>query len=379
MTFRRLAVNIIFSSCLLLMSNITKAQNLFVNAGFEEINLCVEHTAFCAPEAWFNIPATNILVNSKIAPVPKFGQMALVVPVGNVLANFNKPRYVYTAFCCPLVAGAKYSLSFYLSTTTVKFKQLAFYFTEKEPTFENINNLIHTPSIVVTPRQIDADSGSIWKHVHCGYTATGNERFCIITTAGFPIVEYEMKDAMNKSGDVLNFIDEIVFKSDSTMPVCPGYEIIKQSLYNQNYRHRDDILALPEVIKLPEIKPVVHFKNDTLTIAALLFDVNKFNIKPYVKKILDSLVQVLGQKKFLKIEVSGHTDNSGNQKNNQTLSEARAISIQQYIILQLPQFAEKIHATGKGQDFPIATNDTEAGREKNRRVEVVITYIDIVK
>jgi outer membrane protein OmpA-like peptidoglycan-associated protein len=127
------------------------------------------------------------------------------------------------------------------------------------------------------------------------------------------------------------------------------------------------------------VKPAVHFKNDTVTIAALLFDVGKYELKPNVKKILDSVITILGHKGFLKTEISGHTDSRGDLKKNQTLSEARAAAIQQYIITRLPQFTEKITTLGKGQNFPVATNDTEAGREKNRRVEIVITYFDIVK
>ena len=130
MVVRSIAINIIFSISLLLICNTVKSQNLLANPGFEEFNICVEYRALCAPEAWFNIPATNILVNSRVAPDPVSGHMLLIFPVGNVMANFNKPRFVYTGFCCPLTAGQKYTLSFFLNTATVNFKQLAFYFTD---------------------------------------------------------------------------------------------------------------------------------------------------------------------------------------------------------------------------------------------------------
>lgn len=379
MIIRSIAINIIFSFSILLICNAVKSQNLLANPGFEEFNICVEYRALCAPEAWFNIPATNILVNSRVAPDPVSGHMLLIFPVGNVMANFNKPRFVYTGFCCPLIAGQKYTLSFFLNTATVNFKQLAFYFTDTEPSSGNVNQLIKTPDLIITPQHIDSNNNQSWKHIKCNYIATGKEKFFIMGTAGIPPVVYDMKDAMNKSGDVLYFIDDIEFRPDSIMPPCNAFNTNKQYLYDQNYRHTNNVLALPEMVEEPKMKPVVHFKNDTITIAALLFDVGKYNIKPYVKNILDSLVAVIDHKNFLKIEVSGHTDNSGNQKSNQTLSEARATAIQQYIIHRLPRFAEKIHAAGKGQDVPIAPNDTESGREKNRRVEIVITYFEIAK
>jgi outer membrane protein OmpA-like peptidoglycan-associated protein len=187
---------------------------------------------------------------------------------------------------------------------------------------------------------------------------------------------FEMKDAMNRNGDVLYFIDDIALEGAPALPTCAAFDANRLSLYAQDSRHSDNIIALPEV---QYVKPVVHFKNDTVTIAALLFDVNKYDLKPNVKKILDSVIAVLGHKGFLKTEISGHTDSRGDLQKNQTLSEARAAAIQQYIIARLPQFTEKITTLGKGQNFPVATNDTEAGREKNRRVEIVITYFDIVK
>jgi len=130
--------------------------------------------------------------------------MVLIVPVGSVLANFNHPRYVYTGLCCPLVAGEKYDLSFYLNTANANFKQLAFYFTEKEPLLATVKNFPATPSVIITKENVDGDYKE-WKYVKCEYLATGNEKFFTITTAGLPDVDYSMGDAMNKSGDVLYF------------------------------------------------------------------------------------------------------------------------------------------------------------------------------
>jgi outer membrane protein OmpA-like peptidoglycan-associated protein len=373
MTVPKLAIHVFCSICCCCFFCHLQSQNLFANAGFEDINRCVEYHADCAPEAWFNIPATNILVNSRVAPRPVLGHMVLTVPIGNVMTNFNKPRYVYSGFCCPLVAGQKYSLSFFINTPKLPFQSLAFYFTAKEPTLGNVAQLIAAPSLIISAENIDADYKDNWKHVRADYSATGEEKFCIITTEGLPARNFDMKDAMNSSGDVLCFIDEILFKAANDLPVCENYNAIQLRLYEQDYRHTDDMIALPES------KPTVHFTNDTITIAALLFDVGKYDLKSNVKNKLDSLISVLAKKKFLKIEVSGHTDNSGNQQNNQVLSENRARAIQQYIITALPKFAEKIQSTGKGQNFPVAGNDTEAGRERNRRVEIVITYFDVVK
>jgi outer membrane protein OmpA-like peptidoglycan-associated protein len=367
----------LFGICLLQYSSTSQAQNLLANSGFEDINNCTEFHAFCAPEAWFNIPATNILVNNKIAPNPVSGNMVLVLPTGNVMANFNKPRYAYTGFCCALKAKEKYKLSFFIHTAGMPFQHLAVYFTEKEPTLNNVlQQTITQPSVLLTQKNIDSVHSSKWMHVQYEYEATGKERFLLLSAFASSGKTFEMKDAMNRSGDVLCFLDDIAFEGRPVLPTCAEYDANRLSLYAQDSRHNDNIIALPEI---QHVKPVVRFKNDTVTIAALLFDVGKYELKPNVKKILDSVIASLSKKGFLKTEISGHTDSRGDQQKNQILSEARAASIQQYIVAQLPQFAGKITTVGKGQNFPVATNDTDAGREKNRRVEIVITYFDIVK
>ena len=376
MMLRRLAIFFFSGICLLLIGVSSIAQNLFTNSSFEDINVCTEYHAFCAPEAWFNIPANNTLVNSRGAPAPVSGNMVLLLPAGNVMAKFNKPRYVYTVLCCPLKAKEKYQLSFFINTAGMPFRQLAIYFTDKEPTLGNVQQQTGSPSIVITEKNIDSVYKNKWMHVHYEYEAAGKERFFLLT--GFESTErtFEMKDAMNGSGDILYFIDDISLEGRPALPTCAAYDANRLSLYAQESRHTDNIIALPEV---QYVKPVVHFKNDTITIAALLFDIGKSDLKPNVKKILDSVITILGHKGFLKTAISGHTDSRGDLQKNQTLSEARATAIQQYITAKLPQFADKITTAGKGQNFPVATNDTEAGREKNRRVEIVITYFDIVK
>jgi outer membrane protein OmpA-like peptidoglycan-associated protein len=352
------------------------AQNLFANPGFEAINNCVEYKADCATEAWFNIPATNILVNGRKAPNALLGHMVLIVPVGNVMANFNKPRYVYTRFCCPLKKDTKYSLSFYLHTATLRFNGLAIYLTEKEPALSNINLLPAEPSIVISQQHIAEVPGKQWQFVKIDYTATGNEQYFIFTTKGLPLPEYKMENGMNKSGDVLHFIDEINFAPVQPGSLCADYEKNRDILFAYNYRHTDNY----PVYKEPErVKPVVQFINDTITIPGLLFDVNKSDIKPPAAKILDSLAAALQQQLFLQINITGHTDSTGKEKDNQLLSQSRAEAIKNYLAEKLPAKADKMTAAGKAALLPVAGNTTAAGRQRNRRVEIIITYIKSVQ
>lgn len=363
-----------FFYCFVLLqcSRDVPAQNLFANPGFEAINNCTEYKADCATEAWFNIPATNILVNGHKAPNALLGHMVLIVPVGNVMANFNKPRYVYSRFCCPLEKDKKYRLSFYLHTSTVSFNGLGIYLTEKEPALSTVNSLPATASIVISQQHISEVPGKQWQFVQTNYTATGNERYFVFTSKGLPLVEYKMENAMNKSGDVLYFIDEINFTQETPGTVCAGYEKNIETLFAYNYRHTDNY----PVFKEPEpVKPAVQFVNDTITIPGLLFDVNKSDVKPAVAKILDSVATALQPRMFLQINVTGHTDSTGKENENQVLSESRAAAIKNYLAEKLPAAKDKISAAGKAAQQPVAGNKTAEGRQRNRRVEIIITYI----
>lgn len=102
--------------------------------------------------------------------------------------------------------------------------------------------------------------------------------------------------------------------------------------------------------------------------SALLFDTGKSDLKPESKPALDGLASVLQKNAALKIEIGGHTDNVGDDSSNQTLSEQRAQSVFNALIAREIK-PEQVVWKGFGEARPIATNDTEAGRQKNRRVE----------
>jgi outer membrane protein OmpA-like peptidoglycan-associated protein len=76
----------------------------------------------------------------------------------------------------------------------------------------------------------------------------------------------------------------------------------------------------------------------------------------------------MAHKKGMRIEISGHTDNVGKKKDNQILSEKRAKSCRDYLVSKGIE-AERITTVGYGDARPIAPNDTEQGRQQNRRIE----------
>ncbi len=100
------------------------------------------------------------------------------------------------------------------------------------------------------------------------------------------------------------------------------------------------------------------------------FDTGKSVIRDESKPIIEQIVQMMKSNPDLKVGVEGHTDNVGTPASNKTLSEARAKSVVSAIVGQGVS-ADRLSPAGYGQDKPIADNNTEEGRAKNRRVELV--------
>jgi outer membrane protein OmpA-like peptidoglycan-associated protein len=101
----------------------------------------------------------------------------------------------------------------------------------------------------------------------------------------------------------------------------------------------------------------------------ITFATGRFEIRGDFYPTLNSVAKVLKKFDETAIKVTGHTDSVGSDSSNQTLSEQRANSVAQY--LQGQQItAGRIQAVGLGERYPAASNDTAAGREQNRRVEL---------
>jgi outer membrane protein OmpA-like peptidoglycan-associated protein len=348
------------------------AQNLFANAGFEEINVCTEYRATCAPEAWYYIkPTTNPLVNGRAAPRPLLGTNILLVPVHNVFDPKGTRPYVYTMLACPLATGEKYKLSFYINTSGRKFYNLDFYFSDKEPATIYFNTTNISPAFSITTNEIVGELKQGWQAVEYYFTATGNERFCMLGNLSQPM-DYEIKEKMNSSGTVFYFLDDIKLSALNNIPLCEEYAHNIKMMYALDSRHTDHTLIAVEIIKP---KPPV-FITDTISIPAVFFETNSARLKQSFHKIMDSIAVTLSAKAISKIDINGHTDNKGKQEDNMLLSLNRAQAVKNYLVNKLPQYANNTFIAGKGQDQPIADNETEQGRTRNRRVEIILTIIE---
>ena len=109
-----------------------------------------------------------------------------------------------------------------------------------------------------------------------------------------------------------------------------------------------------------------------LTLGDVLFDYNKANLRPGGLQTVEKLAAFMQEYPERRVRIEGHTDSIGSDAYNKELSERRALSVNSALIAQGID-PSRITAVGLGEAYPKATNNTEAGRQQNRRVEIVIS------
>ncbi|HEY5133078.1 MAG TPA: OmpA family protein [Candidatus Krumholzibacteriaceae bacterium] len=112
--------------------------------------------------------------------------------------------------------------------------------------------------------------------------------------------------------------------------------------------------------------------------SGILFDVDKATLKDEAKTNIDKLAVILKKYPDTNVLIEGHTDATGTEEHNLELSKERAQSVSNYLA-QLGVDPARFTATGYGELQPIASNDTQEGRQQNRRVELAVMANDKLK
>jgi len=109
-----------------------------------------------------------------------------------------------------------------------------------------------------------------------------------------------------------------------------------------------------------------------VSMSDVLFDTGKYSLKPGAREKLAKVAGILLAYPGLNIEVGGYTDNVGGDAMNQTLSENRAGSVRDYLVREGVS-TNSVSSRGFGNTLPVASNDNSAGRQRNRRVELLVS------
>lgn len=140
----------------------------------------------------------------------------------------------------------------------------------------------------------------------------------------------------------------------------------------------EEIEYIVEEVVVDSVPKVIYFEDMTdfkvgtkIVLKNILYDFDKSTLRPESIVECDKLLDFLNDKPTLRIEISSHTDNKGSARYNKKLSEERAKSVVNYLVSKGIDI-NRLEAKGYGFDEPIATNDTEEGRQMNRRTEFMI-------
>jgi len=153
-------------------------------------------------------------------------------------------------------------------------------------------------------------------------------------------------------------------------PVGQKYELTYLSL------GRKDVAASVTVTNEPKqtVKLTLRYKPrpapPPFVLKGIVFDTAKATIRPESFPALDIVVEFMKHKKSARLEISGHTDNVGRPKSNKELSERRALACRGYVISKGID-GDRITAIGYGDTRPVAPNDSDENRQKNRRIEAI--------
>lgn len=125
-------------------------------------------------------------------------------------------------------------------------------------------------------------------------------------------------------------------------------------------------------VELAALKARQTERGMVLTLGDVLFDTGKARLKPGAGRTIDQLANFLKKNPKRGVEIDGYTDSTGSEQTNQELSAERAQSVEQALVNRSIS-ADRISTHGQGEASPVASNDTAAGRQQNRRVEIVIS------
>ena len=161
----------------------------------------------------------------------------------------------------------------------------------------------------------------------------------------------------------------------STLPAGKNYavEVMKDGylFYSQNISLKDVKEGAPFEVNIPLHKIKV---GEAVVLSNIFFDSEKFDLKPESEAELGVVLKLLEKNPSLKIEIGGHTDNTGTEERNKSLSENRAKSVYDYLVSK-GVTADRLSYKGYASSKPVASNNTPEGKSKNRRTEFIVMGI----
>jgi outer membrane protein OmpA-like peptidoglycan-associated protein len=352
----------------------TDAQNLLANGGFEDENICTEYSKNCAPEAWI---ASSLRANYYFdAPGFAHSGTHFAGLIAGSRIRMGIRSFIRTRLLCGLQKGHLYKLEFFVRSLHEVLDSISVYFSSNDFLFDRRYFKDIQPQLwVINGLDSPSRPSPVWHRVRFEYRASGEEEF--ITIGNFKRDDYVGFDRPDFENNYYFFIDDVsLTPRDANERLCLEADSVKQAIYSENDRH--DLLERkiyqyrkkpPFIPRLPQ---TVTIRVDTLLIPDLFFATADYHLNKESHQVLDDFCKGVGRRKVDSLIIEGHTDSVGSLEYNQKLSQNRAMSVEQYILERTSLAREKFLIRYFASLRPAATNSTQEGRQKNRRVEIYL-------
>jgi outer membrane protein OmpA-like peptidoglycan-associated protein len=259
----------------------------------------------------------------------------------------------------PLHRGTTYEFEMYVRLafwSNASLKSFGALFTKMG--YKSKNDVVRAALIDSVSKKSSFINGYHWFKISGKYLADGGEKY--VTIGNFsPNVK---KDMVRMNVFKLGFKEAYYFVDDISMVKAKeAVEKVKVEIVGSfNVDAQDSVLEVKKDVKVGE---KIALKN-------IFFENGHYYLLPESYSELNKLAQYLLRNPTMEVQINGHSDNVGSKGKNQKISEQRAREVFEYLIKKGVQ--NKMYFKGYGSSLPIASNDDDIGRAKNRRVEFEI-------
>lgn len=350
---------------------ISFSQSLLVNGSFEEENICAEYKVNCAPEAWmYTVPSYSYYYKSSDEAYQ--GKYFVAFIAGHAKKSYYR-TFVRSRLLCRLQAGKTYQLRFAIKSPHPILDSIGVYFSATDFLFDKRPHQTITASVYLAnavQKPVAGNTG--WQPVTINYTASGKESY--ITFGNFRRRDLLGATGIDKENNYLVMLDDVSLVAlDPKERLCKDWQQTRDEIYAQDERHEYQAKLMAKYRQSPPAErpqsSTFTLKIDTLVVPDVLFATDSYIIRQKTTSLLDSFAKKINELAIDSITINGHTDYRGTAEHNRELSYMRAASVAAYLQRTVKL---KLITRGYGSEQPVADNRTAAGRQLNRRVEILI-------
>lgn len=347
------------------------AQNLVLNASFEDVNICTEYTAPCAPSAWLSVAPEVARMKYLCNGTALQGEHHVVL-LQEGRDNPDTRVYIQTRLLCPLEKGRTYRIRLYMNTDNYPLRagirfDTAFIFTE------NAICLTAPASVELTENDVQKKLFRLnhpWYILEKTYVATGAATHLLIGNFRPP----EKKSGGYKNAQLL--IDSVSITPVDGQVTCSGQDSAFLQLYTEHHRH-----SIPERY-IPAGSLIRHVDSrsgcDTIILKDDLFTADRSSLNARYKQQIDEALKNYRSGNRARILLIGHAWQAASDEFNKIISADKAKAVANYLVYNEGYSFDDFDIQGVGKRYPRYDTAGNAAGDNNR-VEMIICRPPIAK